>query len=468
MNGDESARQLSASGRSPVRMQITILLTMYIGYAGFMLCRNTLVASSAEMIQDPTLDLDKESFGQLMSWHSAGAIAGKLVTGVGADLLGGRRMFLIALSLTALANVGFAFCSSFVMMGVFNFLGQAFKAGGWPAMTKLVGAWYPPRRYGQVWSIISTSSRVGTIAAGLLLGLLLMAISWRLVFVFSAVITGLIVVVAFFLLKENPESAGLPPIDHGDGADHGDGDVDGDAAGGESRDPQSPSAKDQEPDTKAVHYLDSMSLARACVEFAKSGRFWLIGWSIVFLTILMDFINFIPIYLAETLEIDGSRASMAAAAFPSGMFAALVGTSFLYDRLSKRQLVWTLGSLLLAAWVCVVVLWAPPSLPIPDSARIATAMGVIFLMGLAISPAYYVPMSIFAIAFGGKHSGFLVAAIDVFGYSGALLFNFFGGSIAEDFGWPVFLTGLLSVAILALLCMTGFLFLDQRASAAES
>ena len=57
-------------------MQIIILLTMYIGYAGFMLCRNTLIASSVEMIQDPAVDLDKESFGQLMSWHSAGAIAG--------------------------------------------------------------------------------------------------------------------------------------------------------------------------------------------------------------------------------------------------------------------------------------------------------------------------------------------------------------------------------------------------------
>lgn len=430
---------LARGGRSPARMQITILLTMYIGYAGFMLCRNTLVASSAEMIQDPTLDLDKESFGQLMSWHSAGAIAGKLVTGVGADLLGGRRMFLLALSLTAVANLGFAFCSSFVMMGIFNFFGQFFKAGGWPAMTKIVPAWFPPSRYGQVWSIISTSSRVGTIAAGLLLGLLLATISWRWVFVVSAVLTGVIVIAAFFLLKESPEAAGLPPIDH---------DAEGDAA-------------DEE--TKSIpHPLDALSLGRACIEFAKNGRFWLIGLGILFLTILMDFINFIPIYLAETLKIDGSQAGMAAAAFPSGMFAALVATSLLYDRLSKRQLVWTLGGLLLLSCLCVVMLWVLPSLPLTASARLYVALVVIFVMGLAISPAYYVPMSIFAIAFGGKHSGFLVAAIDIFGYSGALLFNFFGGSIAEDYGWPVFLSGLLAVAISALVCMTGFLTLDQR------
>ena len=59
-----------------------------------MVCRNTLIASSAAMIEDPTLSLP-ESFGYLMSWHSAGAIAGKLITGPAADLLGGRKMFLL-------------------------------------------------------------------------------------------------------------------------------------------------------------------------------------------------------------------------------------------------------------------------------------------------------------------------------------------------------------------------------------
>ncbi len=291
-----SSAEPSATGdqtpanHSRARMQVTILLTMYIGYAGFMLCRNTLIASSAEMIQDPALNLDKESFGRLMSWHSAGAIAGKLVTGIGADLIGGRRMFLLALSLTALANVGFAFCSSFLFMGIWNFLGQFFKAGGWPAMTKIVGVWYPPRKYGQVWSIISTSSRVGTIAATFLLGLLLSLISWRAVFVFSALVTGVIVIAAFFFLKENPQSAGLPSL----------GDDPSDAVD---------SASEQ-------HALDKFSLGQACVQFAKSGRFWLIGFGICFLTILMDFINFIPIYLAETLEVDGGARRWRLQRFP--------------------------------------------------------------------------------------------------------------------------------------------------------
>ncbi|NNE00105.1 MAG: MFS transporter [Pirellulaceae bacterium] len=422
------------------RWQIKILLTMYVGYAAFMLCRNTLGAASPAMIADPALGMNKESFGHLMSWHSAGAIAGKLITGIGADLLGGRRMFLIALSLTALANVGFAMSTSFTSMGIFNFLGQAFKAGGWPAMVKIVGQWYPLRRSGQVWSIISTSSRVGTVAAGLLLGFLLSQISWRAVFVVSAVITGFVVVLAFFFLKERPTDVGLEPLP-----------------------PETPNT-DQATGTEAApHAMDGVTVAQACWKFAASLRFWMICLSICFLTILMDFINFIPIYLNEVLQISPDKASMSGSAFPAGMFVALVGTSLVYDRLNKKRLIFVLGGLLAVSCLCVVALWNFDRLPISDSMKVPTSIGLIFVMGFSLSPAYYIPMSIFAVAFGGQHAGFLVALIDVFGYAGALAFNFFGGSIAENYGWRVFLFGLLSIAIAAMLSMTTFLFLDYRA-----
>ena len=131
--------------------------------------------------------------------------------------------------------------------------------------------------------------------------------------------------------------------------------------------------------------------------------------------------------------------------------------------MSKLRLVYVLGGLLAASCLCVVALWNLPSLGLSDPVRVPVSIGLIFVFGFAISPAYYIPMSIFAVKFGGKHAGFLVALIDVFGYGGAMLFNFFGGSIAEDYGWPVFLVGLLSISIVATVTMTAFLTLDYRA-----
>ena len=423
--------------------QVLVLTAMYIGYAAFMLCRNTLIACSAEMTTDPSLAMNTEDFGRLMSWHSAGAIMGKLVTGPGADWLGGRRMFLLALSLTAIANVGFAFSSSFLMFATFNFAGQFCKAGGWPAMTKLVSQWFPETSYGKVWSIISTSSRIGTIAAGLLFGYLLSLVSWRSVFLVSAVLTAGIVLLLYFFLKDSPQRMGLPSLQT-------------------HRSKKTESSHDL---VKQTHPFDSLNLGQTCLKFASSGRFWFIGLSIVFLTIVMDFLTFIPIYLSEQLQISSSKASMAGSTFPAGMFAALLLTSFMYDRLSKRQLVWVLGGLLGFSCLAVTILWNLSL--VPESLRTPAAITTIFLLGLTISPAYYVPMSVFAVAFGGKHSGFLVALIDVFGYSGALVFNFYGGSVAEHLGWQVFLGGLLTITILATLCMVTFLTLDCRAEKRE-
>ncbi|MGI9443285.1 MAG: MFS transporter [Rubripirellula sp.] len=437
-----------------VRFQLLVLISMYIGYAALMLCRNTLAACSVQMMQDPTLNIDEASYGHLMAWHSAGAIMGKLVTGPGADLLGGRRMFLLALSLTAIANVGFAFSSTFTLFAAFNFFGQAAKAGGWPAMVQLVRSWFPSTRYGQVWSVIATSSRVGTIAAGLLFGFLLTLLDWRSVFLVSAALTAVIVFALYFTLKEQPEDAGLPTL-----LDHEDELRSADESGGNE------SSASADTDTKtlaAQHALDQTTLWQACVTFAQSGRFWLIGFSIVFLTVCMDFVHFIPAYFAAELDFSAASSSAAGTAFPMGMFAALLITSFYYDRLSKLQLIGVIGCQLLFSVAAVLLLWRLDL--VPESMQAEVAIITIFLLGLAISPAYYVPMSVFSVAFGGKHAGFLVAVIDIFGYAAAILFNYFGGTIAKDHGWPTFLSLLLAVTLLATICMVSFLTLDWRST----
>ena len=309
-------------------------------------------------------------------------------------------------------------------------------------MAQMVRAWYPETRYGQVWSIIATSSRVGTIAAGLLFGYLLTLIEWRSVFLVSAILTAGVVILLFFTLKQHPEDAGLPTLlDHT--KDH-------------------TAKEDSETQVSHAHDFDHLALWQACFAFIKSGRFWFIGLSIVFLTVVMDFLNFIPIYLAEELNLSASTASMAGTCFPMGMFAALLLTSFFYDRLSKRQLIIALGGQLVFSCLAVLLLWKLDF--VTASLQAPVAVVTIFLLGLAISPAYYVPTSVFSVAFGGKHAGFLVAVIDIFGYGAALIFNYFGGSIAEQHGWGVFLSGLLTVTGLATLCMVTFLTLDYHAS----
>ena len=139
----------------------------------------------------------------------------------------------------------------------------------------------------------------------------------------------------------------------------------------------------------------------------------------------MDFINFIPIYLAETL---GRRrwSCRNGSGSVSGGYVCRIGC----QRIRLRSAIETaidldLRRLVVAKQPVCGGAVEPCNFPLATSMQLNVAMAIIFVLGFSISPSYYVPMSIFAIDFGGKHSGFLVAAIDIFGYSGALVVQLF-------------------------------------------
>ena len=265
------------------------------------------------------------------------------------------------------------------------------------------------------------------------LGALLEWISWRAVFFVSAGVAAAIVFAGYLWMKDRPEDVGLSPL----------------------VDEETPSANE-------THFLDGTTLLQACLVFVLSARVWLICFGLALMAALMDFLIFVPLYLSETFDIEPERAAMAASAFPAGMLVALVASGVFYDRLSKRQLVWAIGGLLALSCLCLLFLLSLPSLSLAASLRLPAALIAISVLGFSISPAYYIPMSVFSIAFGGRHSGFLIALIDVFGYAGAFVFNFFGGSIAQHYGWSVFLGVLLTVAVLAFVTLTLFLHLEHR------
>ncbi len=74
------------------------------------------------MINDPNFELDEASYGDIAAWGMAGMIAGKLLPGVIADWLGGRRVFLMALAVTAFLAVAFSWGTSTTIFATINFL----------------------------------------------------------------------------------------------------------------------------------------------------------------------------------------------------------------------------------------------------------------------------------------------------------------------------------------------------------
>jgi phosphoglycerol transferase MdoB-like AlkP superfamily enzyme len=83
---------------------------------------------------------------------------------------------------------------------------------------------------------------------------------------------------------------------------------------------------------------------------------------------------------------------------------------------------------------------------------------IFLVLGLCLSPCYYIPASVFSMEFGGRHSGFLVSLLDALGFATTAVFYYFAGRGIETHGWSGFLAVLAGIAIWSLVTTSGFLW----------
>ena len=403
-----------------LRWELIILGCMYLGYMGFILCRTAIYVASPAMVGDPALGLTKTMFGAILGWGTAGMVTGKLLSGAVADRLGGRKVFLLALSVTTAAAFAFSLAGGFAFYCFLNFTMLLAAAAGWPAMSKLIAAWYEPNRYGKVWGVISTSSRLSSVLSTLLLGALLGRAPWPAVFLAAGTMTVAVGAIIFAFLKSGPADVGLPPPEAAPGV------------------------------PAQAHPLDAAGLGAALLYFARSGRVWLMCVSIICTTVLMEVIGFLPLYLKETLAISPAQAATASSVFPAGCLAALLAGGWLYDRVSRRGRAPLLGGMLAVSALCLAALFAMGRVPPAPAAAFMATVVVLFVYGLTVAPSYYLPMSVFSIEHGEKHCGVLIGLIDAAGYAAAMLYQFAGGAIIDrPGGWQNMLILLMATAVAA-------------------
>jgi predicted MFS family arabinose efflux permease len=148
-----------------------------------------------------------------------------------------------------------------------------------------------------------------------------------------------------------------------------------------------------------------------------------------------------------------------------GCLIAVFMGGFVYDRLSKKGIVIAMSCTLIIAILCLLCLRFLGANDLGAQFELVLTISLIFIFGFAISPAYYIPMSVFSISFGGKHCGLLVGLIDALAYFGAMMFDFIGGAVAnKEGGWQDFLLILLVTSIMAAIIMTTFLYAEYRDS----
>ena len=424
--------------------QLNIIITMYLGYAAMMICRQMITILSPAMLADDSLGLTKTHIGDFAAYGTLGALVGKLI----ADKIGGSVTFLIGIFLSALLVIAFGLSPNVMAFTGFSFLLYCTKSSGWPGMTKLVGEWYHPQHYGRAWSILSTSSGLSVVLATLFFGWLLSLMHWRTVAFIAAAFAIVIFIYCYFYLKDKPENPNFfkENISH-------------------DETPEQAIASKQALDNKYNHPLKDTGTAGGLVAFAKSPRVWLVVIMLMMLTCMMAFLDFVSVYLMETYHLTPSQAAMASTVFPVGSLVGLLASIVFYDRFSKGGIRTVLTIALLLSLFSVLTLKYLPLFNLSKELNYLVALGAIFIFAFSISPAYYLPMSIFSIEYGGRHSATLVCLIDAFGFAASATFAFIGGRLADSAGgWSSFMNMLFLISFVGIISVWAFMHSEYKAA----
>ncbi|HIE98496.1 MAG TPA: MFS transporter [Planctomycetes bacterium] len=322
-DSNATAAAADSDGIVDRRQQVMVVVSMYIGYAMFMVLRMDPPVAGTAITSDPNLGVDIGDWGRILAMGTIGALVGKLIGGYAADRLGGRLTFTIGLLVTAIGVLAFAMSSAVWMFQAAFFLALMAKSSGWPSMAKIIETTFRPNEYGRVWGVLATSSRIGTLVATLLLGGLLGIISWQ-TMLYIAGAAGIVITVYFAVSQKAAAeklNAAMPDsIGEQDGSN-----------------------------AESAHPLYGTSLVEAILHFFRSRQFWLITGSMMGMTIMWDFLLMVPLYLRDTLSMTPSGASMAASAFPFGSLISVLVGGFTFDKLRRRSMAWVMGGLLPAA-----------------------------------------------------------------------------------------------------------------------
>ncbi|MDX5629297.1 MULTISPECIES: phosphoglycerate transporter protein PgtP [unclassified Brenneria] len=198
------------------KIRYQVFLATFFGYAAFYLLRKNYSLAIPYMIED--YGYTKASLGISLTLLSIAYGISKFIMGSVSDRSNPKYFATTGLLISALICMIFGLMpgvmASIPIMCVLSFMNGWAQGMGYPPYAKTMVTWFSQKERGKWWSWWNVSHNLGggLIAPLATLGIFLFS-TWHSIFFFPAVIAIIIAVVTFFLMKDTPQSCGLPPID---------------------------------------------------------------------------------------------------------------------------------------------------------------------------------------------------------------------------------------------------------------
>lgn len=199
------------------RLRFQVFMGIFLGYAGFYLVRNNISPVATLLIKDT--GIDTVGIGIIANAVLFAYGLSKFFSAMLSDRANARYFLPLGLALSAIVNLLVAFVpwvtASVGIFAIFMFINGWFQGMGWPPCGRVLVHWFSTNERGWKTSLWNTAHNVGGAALPALVGLGLAwtAQDWRAAFWVPAVVALIIAVLGFFLVRDTPESVGLPAIE---------------------------------------------------------------------------------------------------------------------------------------------------------------------------------------------------------------------------------------------------------------
>ena len=208
-------------------MRFKVFLGAFLGYAGYYLVRKNLSLAAPGMIADCLVT--KAQVGVEMTAVSIAYAFSKFIMGSVSDRSDARKFLVIGLLLSAftmiLAGVipfspqttALNMAIIFVLMLIVGWL----SGMGWPPCGRIMAHWFSQNERSFKMSVWNTSHTFGSGTLGLLSTAGMAAVvafgvpaeqSWKGVFILPSIVAAVIAVICWMLLRDTPQSCGLPSV----------------------------------------------------------------------------------------------------------------------------------------------------------------------------------------------------------------------------------------------------------------
>ena len=420
--------------------QRKILVATIVGYALFYFVRKNM--SVAMPLLEKDLGITKSTLGGFLTAHGVVYGVSKFANGFLGDRCNGRSFMVAGLMACALINAAFAYSANLTAgmqglvlgssvlawaFGLLWVLNGWFQGMGFPPCARLLTHWFPPKVLATRMSIWNTSHSLGTAGVLYLGGLMAKhGMPWQAQFYVPAGLALLGCGYLWAVLKDTPESMGLPPV--------------------ETLPDKPDSRLSQKVDPETAEHLAASMEDRPKSYYMKqvflNPYIWIISLANFFVyAVRYAILDWGPTLFSQAKHFDLKSSSWITTAYELAGIGGMLAAGWITDNVFGGRGARTCLFYMALCTAAAVLLWR---LPLTSGAQAASVM---MLVGFAI----YGPQALVGIAvanLGTKHAAATAVGLTgLFGYLSTTVSGWGVGKVVDTFGWSIFFEGLLGFSI---------------------